>query len=583
MNPEMIGKNFESAGKYIPHILKKIIPAEFNFEQTPPFKYPKNTPTCLIGMNNCNQLMQIYNLSHEPIKEIKWVKIPIYVIEPDVNIFKANMFFSDIATFLNSERVKFFVGDDALDEFEKFMNDDQVNPPHSVFNLEKRYEPVAKQCVDILMSTTEKKGKQENELEKVINSYYDAVNWKSIYSDKRDRPLRAMILTSRFSTYIQYSARDIADGFKDNGHEAIVVKENNDISVMSLLHHYTKMNEFKPDMVIIIGYFRKEWCPKSIPFITWVQDDLPQTFNQGNVDNLSEKDFVFCIYRGFRERFIQMGMPENRVDMQIIPANTSIYKPIESKKECDVVYIQHGGTSPEHEYVNLRNQHDNQFERIIIDRCWEKIKESFSNNKYLYYDDYDKIFEEMEDKLSIKIKDEKTRWRIVYALRFFVGNRFLRQMPLEMISGMGVNLELYGKDWENHPRLSKHAKGIAQNGEELNKIYNRAKIALHLQHDATLNQRVTEGMASETFYIVQYLERDLQPITEYFEEGKDFVFFYDLKDLKEKIEFYLKNDDKRNEIARNAYFKILSKYNYKKMVNDWIGKITERIGGDSNG
>jgi len=583
MHSEIISKNYKALEEHHKNIYAKILPQDFEIEKTEPFGYKPNTPVCIIGMSKCNELRQIYNKSDEPIKELKWIKIPIYVIEPNLNIFLINLYHRDIAHMLNSERVKFFLGNNALQEYFDFIKQDQANIPECMFLLDKKYEEIKKECVEYMESMVEKNKEETKELEKSVNSYYDAVNWKSIYSDKRDRPLRVMIYTSRFSTYLQYSARDMADGFKDNECETLISIEKDDISRLNLRAYLRNMNEFKPDLMICIDYQRKDHCPKSIPFITWLQDDLPFIFNEDVASNLDNRNYILTIYKGLKTKFANLGCPEDKINIQIIPANTTIYKPINCNKDIDIVYIQHGGTPPEVEYQKLRARWDDMLSKAIIDKCYDKIRKAFFQGKYLYYDDYEKLLRNVENELSMEIRHQGIRDKIIYDLRFYIGNRFLRQIPLEMISKMdGIKMELYGNDWETHPRLSKHGKGVAQNGAELNEIYNKAKIALHLQHDATLNQRVTEGMASETFYIVQYLEKDLQPITDYFEENKDFVFFYNLEDLKKKIEYYLKNNDKRNEIARNAYFKILSKYNYKKVTKEWIDMITQKIGGEQD-
>lgn len=51
-------------------------------------------------------------------------------------------------------------------------------------------------------------------------------------------------------------------------------------------------------------------------------------------------------------------------------------------------------------------------------------------------------------------------------------------------------------------------------------------------------------------------------LPELFEAGKDLILFENEKDLLEKIEFYLKNDEKRQEIADHGYKKIQGYYSY---------------------
>jgi len=50
---------------------------------------------------------------------------------------------------------------------------------------------------------------------------------------------------------------------------------------------------------------------------------------------------------------------------------------------------------------------------------------------------------------------------------------------------------------------------------------------------------------------------------EFFEEGKEAEYFSTPEELKQKIDFYLKNDDLRKKIAEAGYKKLLSaNYSY---------------------
>ncbi|MBP5623558.1 MAG: glycosyltransferase family 1 protein [Lachnospiraceae bacterium] len=44
-------------------------------------------------------------------------------------------------------------------------------------------------------------------------------------------------------------------------------------------------------------------------------------------------------------------------------------------------------------------------------------------------------------------------------------------------------------------------------------------------------------------------------------DGEDLVIYYDLNDLKEKIAFYLANDDIRTKIAENGHKKAIAVFN----------------------
>ncbi len=94
--------------------------------------------------------------------------------------------------------------------------------------------------------------------------------------------------------------------------------------------------------------------------------------------------------------------------------------------------------------------------------------------------------------------------------------------------------------------------------EDMFKVFKRSKIVLNTHSNITGegkgNMRVYEALGSGSFMLSDH---GIYP--EYLEPDKDFVTYNNKKDMFEKIEYYLKNDKEREEIALNGYKKI-SKY-----------------------
>ncbi len=70
--------------------------------------------------------------------------------------------------------------------------------------------------------------------------------------------------------------------------------------------------------------------------------------------------------------------------------------------------------------------------------------------------------------------------------------------------------------------------------------------------------RLLDIMGSGGFVISNYQEE----LLDHFEPDKDLVIYEDLKDLTEKIRYYLAHEDERKEIARRGYEKVKKYYNY---------------------
>jgi hypothetical protein len=74
---------------------------------------------------------------------------------------------------------------------------------------------------------------------------------------------------------------------------------------------------------------------------------------------------------------------------------------------------------------------------------------------------------------------------------------------------MGVDLRLYGNGWETHPKLSRFARGPAENSAQLPFIYRASKINLQMSPHGAVHQRVLEGLAAGGFFMMRYCPGDV--------------------------------------------------------------------------
>lgn len=107
--------------------------------------------------------------------------------------------------------------------------------------------------------------------------------------------------------------------------------------------------------------------------------------------------------------------------------------------------------------------------------------------------------------------------------------------------------------------------------EDMFKVFNKSKIVLNTHSNITGegkgNMRVFEALGSGSFMLS---DDGIYP--EHLIAGEDFVTYKDNKDMVEKIDYYLKNDKEREEIALNGYKKI-SKYYTTEIGSQNLEKI----------
>lgn len=116
-----------------------------------------------------------------------------------------------------------------------------------------------------------------------------------------------------------------------------------------------------------------------------------------------------------------------------------------------------------------------------------------------------------------------------------------------------LNLKIWGyKNWMN-TKLGQFYQGTISNGEDMVKAYNACKIALNIHYHLTgdgANYRTFETTGCGAFQIVD----DRQDIANLFEVGREIVTYRykNLRDLEEKVRYYLNNDQKRIAIAKKG-------------------------------
>ncbi|MBN2198078.1 glycosyltransferase [Candidatus Wolfebacteria bacterium] len=135
-----------------------------------------------------------------------------------------------------------------------------------------------------------------------------------------------------------------------------------------------------------------------------------------------------------------------------------------------------------------------------------------------------------------------------------------------------LNLKIWGNLWEKaNKKLQEKWQKKEMVGEEFSRVCGASKIILNFirkQNGSSHNMRTFEIPACRGFMLSNRTSEQI----EFFKEGKEAEYFSNAIELKEKINYYLKNDELRNQITIAGYEKLIkSGYSYmdraKKIIN----------------
>jgi spore maturation protein CgeB len=155
-----------------------------------------------------------------------------------------------------------------------------------------------------------------------------------------------------------------------------------------------------------------------------------------------------------------------------------------------------------------------------------------------------------------------------------------RDKLLENLINNGINLKLYGTDWEKSSVYNKLLNGNEEikpvRGKEYNELINKTKILLVFlskKNNDTYTRRCFEIPAAKSFMLCEYTE-DLDSM---FNEGREAEYFRNGDELLEKAKYYLENESEREKIAESGYQKLLAVGHEVKDRAEQILKVYQQL------
>lgn len=127
--------------------------------------------------------------------------------------------------------------------------------------------------------------------------------------------------------------------------------------------------------------------------------------------------------------------------------------------------------------------------------------------------------------------------------------------------------------------ITQHGDGTIGNKnnmgpDEHTEFLNKGKMVIQHSRWGEITRRIFEGMACGKMVICDRLNKS-KKLEELFTDGEDIVYYDDIVDCINKINYYNENEEEREIIANNGFKKVLENHTQKQVVDTLIKNYEE--------
>lgn len=451
----------------------------------------------------------------------------ISILQADPRELLDGLAHSDLASHLAHTRVELFVGPDAGAVFERTIASRvglvNAGPCIVTTGVRARTAPPADAVVSRALAARAEAIESARTRLDAIYGPRDLAWWRDRFRaalSGNGEPLRVLIPTCRYTTFVQHASRDLAGAFERMGLRAEILIEPDDSSRLSATGYLHAIERSRPDLVVLANYTRTllgTHLPANLPWITWIQDGMQHLFDSKVGRAMGPLDFAAGHI--FPELVRDFGYAPDRCMPVPVVADTAKFHPapvdhaLARKASCDVAYVSHHSETP-------GDMHDRLIRDGAVDRAAVPMLTRIR----------DAIEAAVASDLSTPIQrtiaavvarelramcgdrpDPALRASVLRQYALPMAERVARHRALQWTSAICArrkwSFRLYGNGWERHPTLAAHAAGPLEHGESLRASYQAARCHLHVSITAPVHQRVMECALSGGLPVVR-LHRD---------------------------------------------------------------------------
>lgn len=436
----------------------------------------------------------------------------IRIVQEDPAEAAAGLAIADLREIIRDERTEWFVGPGAGEVLEAHLAERAGSftpgPYIPLTTLGTRaVSPSVPDVLDAARRRADEINRSQSARVEATYATRDAAwwcaRWEQIASGTGP-PMRVLLATSRFTTYVRHAIRDLADAFENAGASVLVLEEPDDHSVLSASSYSGAIAEHDPDLIVAANYPRwklSSVVPDRVPFVCWVQDAMPHMYEPGAGERTSAMELLVGTITA--DMLAQNAYPAAQCIAMPVAASTrkfhtgDIPPPLQQRVSCDVAYIGNQSKTPDRTHDRLVQEASDSADAVRaleafrphIDRIATRSDVEFG------WTALRAAIREAEQEARATL-DPVVREHLVRHYGVVMLDRTLRHQTLrwaaEICDRRGWSLGIFGAGWELVEGLAPHARGPLEHGEEARAAYACAAVNLHVSANSIVHQRVLE-------------------------------------------------------------------------------------------
>ena len=185
----------------------------------------------------------------------------VYVAESSEEVFLALLYLVNISEVLKTKRLRFFVGKDNLLQFQQYVGDDfEARLPDKIIVTKRvSFSSLPTGYLSYFNQLNQSDIEKGGEIVSRLKHHYEkknAAEWYRRFSS--NHVTKVLCISTRRSSFVQYSSQDLLQGFVACGCKCRLVIEKDGLSTIPICHILQIIESFKPDLVFIIDHLRDE-------------------------------------------------------------------------------------------------------------------------------------------------------------------------------------------------------------------------------------------------------------------------------------------------------------------------------------